>query len=63
MDVYNFIGSLGFPIVMCLIMFNYMNKERESHEHETEKLREILAENTKVLNDLKDILMEIKRSA
>lgn len=61
MDVTNLIGSLGFPIVMCFMLFNYMNKEREAHALETEKLRDILQKNTEVLKELKDILLDMKK--
>ena len=61
MDVTNLIGSLGFPIVMCFMLFKYMNKERETHALETEKLRDILQKNTEVLKELKDILLDVKK--
>lgn len=61
------IGSVGFPIVMCLIMWKYMeqiqsdNKEtisklNESHKEEVDALKESLNNNTNVLTELKTML-------
>lgn len=58
------IGSVGFPIVMCLFLIKYMeevqkdNKEtieklNESHKQETDALKESLNNNTNVLAELK----------
>lgn len=43
------ITSVGFPIVCCLLLF-YFNKV------EIEKLRETIEQNTKVLEQLKDLI-------
>lgn len=62
--VVSLIGSLGFPIVMCLILIKYMeqvqqdNKDtieklNESHKQETDALKESLNNNTNVLTELK----------
>lgn len=62
--IVSLIGSLGFPIVMCLILIKYMqdiqkdNKEtidklNESHKAETDSLKESLNNNTQVLTQLK----------
>lgn len=64
------IGSVGFPIVMCLILMKYMeqvqadNKETiekmsESHKAETDALKESLNNNTKILTELKTMLTMI----
>lgn len=55
------IGSLGFPIVACLILFWYLNKERESHAIEIESLRKSLDKNTEILEKLKDIIQYLDR--
>ena len=55
------IGSLGFPIVACVILFWYLNKERESHAVEIDKLRESLDNNTEILEKLKDIIQYLDR--
>ena len=45
------ISSLGFPIVMCGALFWYMVKQRQSHQEETEHLKETIEENNKVKGD------------
>lgn len=40
------IGSLGFPIVMCLMLFWYMKEQLEDHKQETNALKD-------AINDLK----------
>lgn len=64
------IGSVGFPIVMCLILMKYMeqvqadNKEtiekmNENHKAETDALKESLNNNTTILTELKTMLTMI----
>jgi hypothetical protein len=55
------IGSLGFPIVACVILFWYLNKEREDHSKEIDKLRESIDKNTDILEKLKDIIQYLDR--
>lgn len=55
------IGSLGFPIVACVVLFWYLNKERESHADEIDRLRESLDKNTEILEKLKDIIQYLDR--
>jgi preprotein translocase subunit YajC len=50
------IGSVGFPIVACIVMFNYLEKERESHKEEIKSVTEALNQNTKVITELKAII-------
>lgn len=52
------IGSLGFPIAMCLMIFWYLMKETESHKEEVNMLRDVIAKNTEALIELKDKLTE-----
>lgn len=42
----SFISSYGFPIVACVVMFWYMNKEREAHQEEVKQLTTALNDNT-----------------
>lgn len=48
----NLIGSLGFPVVMCILMFNRMDKQDELHKQEMEKVTESLNNNTIALTQL-----------
>jgi len=52
------IGSLGFPIAMCILIFWYLMKETESHKEEVNMLRDVIAKNTEALIELKDRLTE-----
>lgn len=47
------IGSLGFPIAACIAMFSMLNKERENHKEEMDKMTEALNNNTLALQALK----------
>lgn len=38
------IGSIGFPCVMCLLMFKYMNDEQETHRQESDTLKDAINE-------------------
>lgn len=46
------IGSLGFPIVCCIVMFLQLNKTSEMHKEEIDKLSEAVNNNTNVMNQL-----------
>ena len=46
------IGSLGFPIVMCIIMIKLIFTMEESHKEEIDALKESLNNNTNVLTRL-----------
>lgn len=42
----NLIGSLGFPIVMCILLWSQMQKNEERHKEELEKITEAIQNNT-----------------
>lgn len=46
------IGSVGFPIVMCLIMVKVVMTMEESHKEEINSLKESFNANTQVLTRL-----------
>ena len=46
------IGSLGFPIAACIACFWMLNKEREEHKIEMQKVTEAITNNTMALNTL-----------
>lgn len=59
-DVFQLIGSYGFPIVCCLIMF-YQNHKREQvtqekHDKALEQLQTVVSENTVVLKELTTLI-------
>lgn len=47
------IGSLGFPIAACIACFSMLNKEREEHKQEMQKVTEAIVNNTMALEALK----------
>ena len=58
-SVTQLVASLGFPIVMCLLMFKYMQEESENHKKEVDSLKDSLKENTVVLSDLKSMIQTL----
>lgn len=50
------IASVGFPIVMCLILLNYMQRQNEKHEKEITDLTNTINNNTKVLAELSTLI-------
>lgn len=43
------VGSLGFPIVMCVALFYHIIKSGEQHKEEMNKMSEALNNNTSAL--------------
>lgn len=58
--IINSIGTVGFPIVMCLIIFWYLNEERKSHKEEMDTLSKTIEENTKAILELQDLCKFLK---
>lgn len=50
------IGSLGFPIVACIMLYLRMEKADERHREEMDKLTESLNNNTLALTKLSERL-------
>ena len=48
------IGSLGFPIMVAIACFWYINKQQEQHKEEINKLSEAVNNNTLVIQKLLD---------
>ena len=46
------ISTVGFPIVMCLILMKYMTDANSKHESEVNHLTDTIDANTKVLTEL-----------
>jgi hypothetical protein len=46
------VSSVGFPIVMCLMLYNQMLKTEEVHKQEIAELRKAIENNTLALNNL-----------
>lgn len=52
----NAVSTIGFPIVMCGIMFWFLNKEQENHKNEMLALKDVIARNNEVLASLKQLI-------
>lgn len=50
------ITTVGFPIVMCLLMFWYVREQAEEHKSEIDKLSEAVNNNSLIVQRLADIL-------
>lgn len=50
------ISTVGFPIVMCGIMFWFLTKEQENHKVEMMSLKDVISENNQVLESLKQLI-------
>ena len=57
------IGSLGFPITMCIYMAYSNNKLNEQHRESEAKLTEIINNNTLALTKLSDRIDNIEKLA
>ena len=57
------VGSLGFPIAMCIYMAYSNNKLNEQHRESEAKLTEIINNNTLALTKLSDRIDNIEKLA
>ena len=57
--IINAISTVGFPIVMCLILLYVVNKQNEEHKEEMAKITESLNNNTLVIQHLTDTLTNV----
>ena len=46
------VSSLGFPVVMCILMMKYMKEKDENNRIEITELRKTIENNTLVVNTL-----------
>lgn len=52
LDYCNAISSVGFPIVMCLILLYKMDKQETLYRENEKNLRDVIERNTLAINDL-----------
>lgn len=50
--VTSLIGTVGFPIVMCLLLWHRMEKQDEQHKEEMNNITAALNNNTQALTEL-----------
>lgn len=53
-ELSQFLGTYGFPICMCIMLFWYIVKQNENHKEEIQKMTEALNNNTIALVELRD---------
>lgn len=56
-----FIGSLGFPVVCCLIQFYVILKMNKSHDETLTELKRTIDNNTRSIIDLTNSLRGVNR--
>lgn len=49
-EIISLIGTVGFPIVMCLLMFNQAEKQNQRYDEQTKQT-------TEALNELKQAIL------
>lgn len=57
----NMISTLGFPIVVAVALFWYINKQNENHKEEINGLRETIQDNTNILHELKELIKVLSK--
>lgn len=57
--IINAISTVGFPIVMCIILLYIVEKQNEEHKEEMAKITESLNNNTLVIQHLIDTLSSV----
>lgn len=58
-DITNTIQTVGFPIVMVLLMGWYLNKKDQHHHEEIDSLRKALEANTSILTKLETLMSSL----
>ena len=61
-EVVSAISTVGFPIVMCILIFYYMEKEAESHKQEVDGLKEVLTDLKISITQLTDKIVGGKKA-
>ena len=56
------INSVGFPIMVTIALFYYINKRDEAQKAERVEWVNALNENTKILEGLKDLIKELHKN-
>ena len=55
----NIIGSIGFPIVMCVMLFNWIKDLEKQHKEEMTQMMESINNNTQALTLLTDKIQDL----
>lgn len=57
-DIATLVSSIGFPIVMCGAMAWYVKYMSDQHKADLEALSAVIADNTKVIEGLRQLIMD-----
>lgn len=55
----NLIGSLGFPIIVCVAMFKYIKEKERENREDMKELTQVIANNNQILSRLVDKIEEL----
>lgn len=54
-----FIGTLGFPIAACCVLFWYLQKESQNHKDEMNNMKSAIDANTSIIAELKLLIQQL----
>lgn len=57
-SITTFISSVGFPIVMCLILIKYTQQENQRNDDTITKLTDTINANTKAITELVTLIKD-----
>lgn len=60
MDFANLISTMGFPIACTIAMWYLLEKERDAHMEETKQMTEAIANNTRIMERVLEILRRLE---
>ena len=55
-DIISMVSSVGFPIVMCLLLWYQMRQSEELHREEISSLQSVIADVKTALVELRDAI-------
>ena len=55
-DILQVINTVGFPIAVCLALGYYIKYMTDNHQKEIESLRNVIADNTKIVTKLYEMM-------
>lgn len=59
-EIVQIISTVGFPIVIALILLTYLRDESANHKNEVDSLKDALNANTIAITELRDVVRELR---
>ena len=56
-NIMQVVGSLGFPVVMCILLYNHLKEVQQQHSDDLKAERE---QHRNEITELKDVINELK---